>query len=73
MVTTGRSWGKFSLISLCGTGLRFGRDVRQNVSVLTNLAEIKSQDTPGCDQFYALLREKQRILKGVVERMQGEL
>lgn len=30
IVTTGRCWGKFSRITLCDTGLRFARDVRQN-------------------------------------------
>lgn len=41
-VTTGRSWGKFSRINLCGTGLRFGRNVSQNFSVSTYLPEISS-------------------------------
>lgn len=33
----------------------------------------QSQDALGCDQFYALLRKRQEILEGVVERMRGEL
>lgn len=37
IVTTSRSWGRFSLITLFGTGLRFRREVRQNFSVSTNL------------------------------------
>lgn len=39
-VTAGRSWGKLSWINLCGTGLRFGRNVSQNFSVTTYLPEI---------------------------------
>lgn len=30
-VTIGRRGGKFSQITLCGTGLRFGRDVRKKI------------------------------------------
>lgn len=40
IVTTGESWGKFYRINLCRTGLRFGKDMHQKFSVLTNIAEI---------------------------------
>lgn len=40
IVTTGRSWGKFYRITVCSTGLRFRRDVRQTISVSTNVAQI---------------------------------
>lgn len=40
IVTTGHSWGTFSLIPLYINGLRLGRDVSKKNSVSTNFAEI---------------------------------
>lgn len=40
IVPTGQSLDKCYRITACRTGLRFRRDIRQNLSVSTNIAEI---------------------------------
>lgn len=66
---------------VCSTPMPRGESVPFNVtrcgkeemSLTQGALRDQSHDAPGFEQFFALIRERQGILEGVVERMRGEL